>query len=106
MQSHSGFRTERPTLQSTDGGEVTAKGTKKTAGHAPAFEEALKRLEAIVARLESGAASLDETMGLYAEGIELSKTCLDRLTQAELQLKRLSKDANGKFELLDEPTDA
>lgn len=66
------------------------------------FEHSLKRLEQIVEALESGGIDLDDVMKIYEEGIELSKQCLDQLTQAELKLKRLSKDMNGSFELFDE----
>jgi exodeoxyribonuclease VII small subunit len=82
-----------------------AKAAKKGGEGEPTFEAALQRLEEIVELLENGSASLDETMRMYAEGIELSKMCLERLSQAELQLKRLTKDASGKFELLDEKID-
>lgn len=75
--------------------------TKKTGG----FEESLKRLEEIVETLEQGSVSLDEAMKMYEEGVVLSKQCLEKLTQAELKLKRLSKDVNGNFELFDEELD-
>ena len=39
------------------------------------FEDALKRLEAIVHRLESGEASLDQSIDLYAEGDRLRAQC-------------------------------
>ena len=66
------------------------------------FEHSLKRLEEIVETLEGGGIELDDVMKIYEEGIQLSKQCLEQLTQAELKLKRLSKDVNGHFELLDE----
>ena len=61
----------------------------------------MKRLEQIVETLEKGDTPLDEVMTMYEEGIELSKQCLDHLHQAELKLKRLGKDINGKFQLFD-----
>lgn len=66
------------------------------------FEHALRRLEEIVEHLEQGNVSLDESLQLYEEGIMLSKACAEKLTQAELKLKRLSKDVEGNFRLLDE----
>jgi exodeoxyribonuclease VII small subunit len=66
------------------------------------FEHSLKRLEEIVETLEQGSVTLDEVMVMYEEGIELSKQCLGQLQQAELKLKRLSKDIDGNFELFDE----
>lgn len=71
---------------------------KQSAG---SFEHSLKRLEEIVEQLEQGSISLDEVMKMYEEGVLLSKQCLDQLSQAEVKLKRLSKDVNGNFELLD-----
>jgi len=65
------------------------------------FELSLKRLQQIVETLEQGNVSLDEAMSMYEEGVNLSKQCLEKLTQAELKLKRLSKDVSGNFELLD-----
>lgn len=66
------------------------------------FEHNLKRLAEIVSTLEQGEVSLDEALKMYEEGIQISKLCLNKLTQAELKLKRLSKDADGNFELFDE----
>lgn len=69
------------------------------------LEKQLKRLEEIVGILEDGEVSLDEAIKLYEEGIQISKACMDRLSKAELTLKRLSKDVNGNFELFDEQVD-
>ncbi len=66
------------------------------------FEQSLKRLEEIVEALEEGSVTLEEVLQMYQEGAQLSKQCLEQLHQAELTLKRLSKDINGKFELVDE----
>ena len=41
------------------------------------FEEGLKRLETIVEQLEGGELSLDETVALYKEGMELKKVQQD-----------------------------
>jgi exodeoxyribonuclease VII small subunit len=66
------------------------------------FEDALHRLEEIVQRLEQGDVPLEQAMHLYEEGIGLSRICAGKLKTAELALKRLSKDAEGNFSLLDE----
>lgn len=78
--------------------------SKKTerAQDAESFERSLKRLEEIVETLERGGASLDEIMKIYEEGVQISKRCLEQLTGAELKLKRLTKDAQGNFDLTDE----
>jgi exodeoxyribonuclease VII small subunit len=69
---------------------------------AGSFEDALHRLEEIVQRLEQGDVPLEQAMQLYEEGIGLSRVCAGKLKTAELALKRLSKDAEGNFSLLDE----
>jgi exodeoxyribonuclease VII small subunit len=66
------------------------------------FEDALRRLEEIVQRLEQGDVPLEAAMQLYEEGIGLSRICAGKLKTAELSLKRLSKDADGNFSLMDE----
>ena len=59
------------------------------------FEDALKRLEAIVQRLESGDAALDEAIGLYAEGDKLRAQCEDRLKSAQDRIDRIVLDRDG-----------
>ena len=59
------------------------------------FEDALKRLEAIVHRLESGDASLEESIELYSEGDRLRKQCEARLQTAQAKIERLTLDAGG-----------
>lgn len=75
--------------------------TRKREQDLPTFEQSLKRLEDIVERLERGDVPLEESLRLYEEGLELSKTCSERLAKAELTLKRLAKNAKGAFEELD-----
>jgi exodeoxyribonuclease VII small subunit len=76
--------------------------TKKRDQDVPTFEQSLKRLEDIVNRLERGDVPLEESLRLYEEGLDLSKACSERLAQAELTLKRLSKNAKGAFEERDD----
>jgi exodeoxyribonuclease VII small subunit len=71
-------------------------GTKQT------FEQSLRRLEEIVEHLEQGDVSLDESIKMYEEGIVLSQACMEKLTQAEVKLKKLGKDMEGNFRLIDD----
>ena len=43
------------------------------------FEEALKKLEAIVGKLESGDISLEESLSKYEEGVKLINFCQKKL---------------------------
>ena len=66
------------------------------AKHEPArFEEALKRLEEIVGRLEKGELPLEDSLALYEEGIQLSRLCHTKLEEAERKIELLVKDAKG-----------
>lgn len=80
---------------------MTAKKQAATTGE-PTFEESIRRLEQIVERLEQGEVPLDQAMQLYEEGLAVSRLCAEKLKKAEIVLKRLTKDAEGKFALTDE----
>ncbi|GMT49195.1 MAG: hypothetical protein IEMM0008_0734 [bacterium] len=47
------------------------------------FEKAMNQLEEIVEQLESGDTALEDSLKLYEKGMKLSKTCQDKLSQAE-----------------------
>ncbi len=59
------------------------------------FEDALRRLEAIVQRLESGDASLDESITLYEEGARLRAQCETRLKSAQEKIDKIVLGADG-----------
>jgi len=59
------------------------------------FEDALKRLETIVHRLESGEASLDESIALYAEGDKLRGQCEQRLQAAQARIEKITLGPDG-----------
>lgn len=63
------------------------------------FEQAMARLEAIVAELEKGDLPLDESLKIFEEGIRLSKNCLKVLEDAERKIEVLVQDKNGKKQL-------
>ncbi len=62
----------------------------------PSFEDALKRLEEITQRLERGELTLEESLGLYEEGLRLSRLCHGKLEEAERKIEMLVKDARGE----------
>lgn len=63
------------------------------------FESQLKRLQEIVAELESGKASLERGVALYKEGVNLARDCRERLQNARNEIRVFS---HGVFELFDE----
>ncbi|HEX8400114.1 MAG TPA: exodeoxyribonuclease VII small subunit [Allosphingosinicella sp.] len=60
------------------------------------FESALKRLEEIVRRLESGDATLDESIELYGEGDRLKQQCESRLQAAQARIERIQFGRDGQ----------
>ena len=64
----------------------------------PDFETALKRLEEIVRKLESGELPLDSALELFEEGIQLSRFCSSTLERAERRVEILLKTENGQMQ--------
>lgn len=60
------------------------------------FEEALKELERIVSRLESGEAALQEAIDLYERGDQLRRQCAARLDAAQARIEAIRLDAEGR----------
>ena len=59
------------------------------------FEQAMTRLEEIVRTLESGSATLDDSLKLYEEGIALVRAGGAKLDEAEKKIKLLNVSADG-----------
>ena len=68
---------------------MTAKGKE------PSFEEALKQLETIVSKLESGETKLEESIRLFEEGMKLSGICQKRLDEADRKIEVLLRKPGG-----------
>ena len=60
------------------------------------YEQAVKELESIISKLESGEASLDESISLYSRGMELSKFCKDKLDSIVKKISILSEDGESE----------
>lgn len=56
------------------------------------FEQAFDELEQIVARLESGELTLEESVRLFERGRKLSDYCQDILDKAELRVSEITDD--------------
>ena len=56
------------------------------------YEEKIERLREIIAKIEDGEASLDESMKLYEQGAALIKECETILANAEEKISTLSRD--------------
>lgn len=56
----------------------------------PSFEERLKALDGIVARMEAGEMTLQESLAAYEEGMKLTKALNEELSQAEKRMQELA----------------
>lgn len=61
------------------------------------FEQSISELEEIVAKLEAGDTSLDESLELFEKGIKLSKSCQKMLDDAEKKVSVLMTNEDGEM---------
>ncbi len=63
------------------------------------FEQSFKRLEDILRKLENDVEdySLEEIIKYYQEGLQLLKSCRDKLSEAELIIEKISTEENIKL---------
>jgi len=57
------------------------------------YEAKIEELKRIIAKIEDGNTNLDESMRLYEQGAALVKQCETLLTDAEMKITILSRDA-------------
>jgi exodeoxyribonuclease VII small subunit len=65
---------------------------------AMSFEDALRALEDVVRRLESGEVPLDDSISLYERGEALRSHCQARLDAAQARIERIVKGPGGEAE--------
>jgi len=68
------------------------------------FEAALAELEGIVAKLERGDASLEDSINVYQRGAQLKAHCEGKLKDAQLKVEKIVLKSNGQAET--QPFDA
>ncbi len=66
-------------------------------GEAIAFEDAMKRLEEIVEALGAGNLSLEASLKMFQEGMELCKLCNKKLDEAEYKVEQLMEREGGEL---------
>ena len=60
------------------------------------FEQAMTRLEQIVATLEGGRCTLDDSLKLFEEGTKLTAYCAQQIKTAEQKIVKLTAVENGE----------
>jgi exodeoxyribonuclease VII small subunit len=61
----------------------------------PAFEDALRQLESIVEAMESDDLPLDQLLKRFEEGTRLAQLCQNRLSTAEVRIRKLEETLGG-----------
>jgi len=67
----------------------SVRGDEADEAESLSFEAAIGRLESLVDRLEGGELALEESLGLFEEGVALSKQCTNKLEAAERRVEQL-----------------
>ncbi len=94
-----------PTRRTCLSFEVVSTTSKSVGPNSPAklgnlpFEEALKKLEAVVEAMETGDLPLEGLLAKYEEGTQLARVCQEKLAEAEVKIQRLEKTAAGELQL-------
>jgi exodeoxyribonuclease VII small subunit len=55
----------------------------------PSFEKALAELESLVAKMEDGGLTLEQSLAAHKRGLELARQCRERLESAQQQVRVL-----------------
>jgi len=63
------------------------------------FEEAHEQIEKILAAMNGGKVSLEETIHLFEKGEKLMRHCEKQLVQAELKIDQILKERGGETQL-------
>ena len=79
-----------------EGGAKTAPAKERP------FEEQLARLQEITGQLERGDLSLENSLALYGEGVELSRNCRAMLEKARHTVQIYTEEGLAEFGLLEQ----
>jgi exodeoxyribonuclease VII small subunit len=63
----------------------------------PSFEEAMERLETIVAQIESDELGLEQQFELFREGMSLARLCDAKLTEVQKSVEIVLKESAGEW---------
>lgn len=67
--------------------------------HKLSFEQALQKLEEIIADMEKSSLDLEKSIVSYEVGIRLKKYCEKKLKEAELKIEKITIDEQGAVSL-------
>jgi len=86
--------------------QPAAKDEGPVLSEAEGFEALYRRLEENVSKLEQGGLTIEESLVLYEEGMDLARRCQELLQNAELRINRLQESfANGLTAMREPPAE-
>jgi exodeoxyribonuclease VII small subunit len=65
------------------------------------FDSGLKKLEGIVQRLDAGELSLEQSLKVFEEGIDLVRLLTKKLDEAEKKIETLTQAEDGSITIKD-----
>ena len=65
------------------------------------FEKDLERLESLVNKMESGDATLEQSLVWFEEGMDLIRSCQAQLNNAEQKVQELIQNRDCKIDIKD-----
>lgn len=88
-------------IEEGDAATESESGAREDDAGELSVEERLERLESIVQKLENEAVSLEESIALFEEGVEIAVGVRKRLEASEGRIKRIVERSEGLFSLED-----
>jgi len=85
---------------------VSKKVKPESPDKSPDFEKSLTELEQIVARMEAGDLSLDQSLQQFERGVALARECQQALQVAEQKVEILLKQSGSSTDFVTAPFDA
>ena len=74
--------------------ETAGSANRDAEGASVDFEAALAELEELVAKMEGGSLSLEDSLAAFERGIKLTRECQAALRSAELRIKALTQEGD------------
>jgi exodeoxyribonuclease VII small subunit len=81
----------KPAVPNAPSADLVGSPATPAAPSGPSFEAALEELEGIVARMEAGELTLEQSLAAYKRGAELLQRCQGALRDAQQQVKVLEE---------------
>lgn len=80
---------------------MNAKKKSDLPGEENNFEQAMEKLEKIVADLDEGNLSLEKSLNSFEDGMKLARFCEQKLDEASGRVEKIMKDFSGQIKTVE-----